>query len=80
MKNTHTHPPGSLWAFDARVIWPSSARPMICDEEGLIIRHVEPGEFFVVLKFGDPRWSRVICRQTLGFISTNDMKACKRLV
>jgi hypothetical protein len=45
-----------------------------------MIRHVEPGEIFVVLEFGDPRWSRVVCNGTLGFISTDDMKACKRLV
>lgn len=80
MKDTHTHPPGSLWTFDARIIWPSSARPTICNEEGYTIRHLEAGEFFVVLRFGDPRWSRVICDGTLGFVSTADMEACKRLV
>jgi hypothetical protein len=76
----YSHPPGSLWIFDAQLIWPSSARPSICDESGYLLRHVEPNETFLVLEFGDPRWSRVICNRTLGFISTTDMKACKKLM
>lgn len=80
MKKTQVAPAGSLWTFDARIIWPSSARPSICDDQAYHIRHVEVGEVFVLLRFDDPLWARVICNRTLGYVKRDELKACKRLV
>ncbi len=80
-RDLRQHEPGSLWIFDPRVIWPSSAQPEYFDDAtDKKLGRIEPGGWIVFVRRIGGQLFRVVYRGQLVLIFDHDFAAFEQVV